>query len=194
MTVVVWDIDDVLNELMRVWFEQHWRPQHAECGIHYHGITANPPHHVLGISEPEYLASLDEFRAAEVARRLAPNAQVLEWFQAEGHRHRHVALTARPLQSAPAAAEWMFLHFGDYIRTFGVVPSRLDARAPTYDRTKREFLEWFGKGGILVDDSELNVAAAQSLGMHGVLFPQPWNSSRSSVAETLELVSRLAHE
>ena len=55
MNLVVWDIDDVLNPLMRDWFEQHWLPRHSECRIAYQELTANPPHRVLGIAEDEYL-------------------------------------------------------------------------------------------------------------------------------------------
>ena len=191
MNLVVWDIDDVLNPLMRDWFEQHWLPRHSECRIAYQELTANPPHRVLGIAEDEYLNSLDEFRAAKAAREMAPNPEVLEWLQPHGARCRHLALTARPLQSAPGAAEWLFRHFGAYIRTFSVVPSRLTPQLPAYDRSKGEFLDWLGKDAVLVDDSETNVAAAKSLGMQGVVYPQPWNSSRLSVEETLTLVSEL---
>jgi hypothetical protein len=193
MNLLVWDIDDVLNELMREWFEQHWLPRHTECETRYPQICANPPHQVLGISQREYLNSLDEFRASEAAQLMRPLPQVAEWFATHGRHYRHTALTARPLQSAPAAAEWTFRHFGDYIRTFSVVPSRLTERVPAYDLSKREFLEWFGKPGILIDDSEQNIEAAQSLGMRGVLFPQPWNSCRRSIEETLALVTELAN-
>jgi len=191
MKLIVWDIDDVLNELMRVWFEEHWQPCHSECRISYREITANPPHEVLGIPEAEYLASLDEFRASEAARAMVPNPKVLEWFRDHGKDCRHVALTARPMQSAAGAAEWLFRHFGPYIRTFSVVPSRLDARFPAFDRTKGEFLNWLGKPGVLIDDSEANIEAARALGLTGLLYPQPWNSSRLSVDETLALLGTL---
>jgi FMN phosphatase YigB (HAD superfamily) len=192
MDLLVWDIDDVLNELMREWLEQHWLPLHAECCILYQQISANPPHEVLGVTQGEYLTSLDEFRIGEVARLMRPHPKLVEWFATHGQHYRHVALTARPLQSAAAAAEWTLRHFGDYVRTFSVVPSRLMAPVPAYDQSKREFLDWLGKSGILIDDSEANVEAARSLGMRGVLFPQPWNSSRLSIDETLALIPELA--
>ncbi len=157
MSLIVWDIDDVLNDLMKVWFEQHWLPCHPECPLRYDKIVDNPPHQLLGISEGEYLESLDEFRASEAARTMRPNPEILDWFQTHGARHRHLALTSRPLASMPAAAEWLFLHFGGYIRTVSVVPSRLEAGLPAGDVTKGDFLKWLGKDAVLVDDNELQI-------------------------------------
>jgi hypothetical protein len=62
---------------------------------------------------------------------------------------------------------------------------------PAYDRTKGEFLHWLDKRAVLIDDSEANIEAATALGQSGILFPQPWNSSRLSVDETLALLGRL---
>lgn len=188
MNLIVWDIDDVLNNLMQVWFDKHWRPRHPECRPHFEQILENPPHRVLGISESEYLASLDEFRSSPMAGTMQPNAEILEWFQTRGMHYRHLALTARPLATMPAAAEWLFRHFGGYIRTVSVIPSRLDPALPSYDQTKGEFLGWLSKAGVLVDDSESNIRTAAMAGVKGVVFPQPWNQSRLSVAETLELI------
>jgi hypothetical protein len=194
MSLIVWDLDDVLNDLMKVWFESHWRPRHPECLIQYAQILENPPHRVLGVSEGEYLASLDEFRTSEMAGSMRPNAQIKSWFQARGSHYRHVALTARPLASMPAAAEWIFRHFGGWIRTISVVPSRLDPRLPACDLTKGEFLDWLGKPGVLVDDNEMNIRGAARAGVQGVVFPQPWNQCRLSVAETLQLIEATAEQ
>ena len=104
-------------------------PGHPECPVlQYEEITANPPHQVLGISsKEEYLASLDAFRVSEAARRLTPNRRDPRVAATHGDRSTATsALTARPLASAGVAAEWVFRHFGNYIRCFGVVPSRLD--------------------------------------------------------------------
>lgn len=191
MLTIVWDLDDVLNDLMSAWFDS-WKRAHPECALSYAQISENPPDRVLGIAREEYLASLDEFRNSERARALTPNREVLAWMKQHGAAYRHVALTARPLDSAPPAAEWLFRHFGTYIRAFGVVPGRLAAGTPQYDATKGDFLRWFGRADILVDDSEENLASAEKLGIHGVLYPQPWNRRSLTVAGMLDSIPQIA--
>jgi hypothetical protein len=175
MLTIVWDVDDVLNALMRDWFDQEWKPAHPDCLHAYDDLTENPPDRVLGVTREEYLDSLDRFRLSAAARSMAPNPEVLAWFRAYGADFRHIALTARPLDTAPPAAEWVMRHFGDYIRVFGVVPCRSGPATPAYDGSKSEFLEWWGRGDILVDDSRDNIESAEQAGVCGVLFPQPWN-------------------
>ena len=194
MVTIVWDVDDVLNDLMRAWFTEEWAPAHRECRLSYANIRENPPHHVLGVTKAEYLASIDAFRISEKARSMRPTPAILEWLRCYGARYRHVALTARPLDSIPCLAEWLFRHFGTYFRCFGVVPSRLDSSEPRYDRDKRDFLTWFRKADLFVDDSEENVAAAKRLGIRSVLYPQPWNNTSATVAETLKLLADLGEE
>jgi hypothetical protein len=121
---------------------------------------------------------------------MRPNPAVLEWLRNCGSGYRHIVLTARPLDSASHAAEWVFRHFGAYMRAFGVAPTRLTPGAPAYDRDKSDFLRWFGKADILVDDGEENLRAAAELGIRGVLYPQPWNHSSRTVRETLESLSQ----
>ena len=192
MLTIAWDIDDVLNDLMLAWFTADWKPAHPGCTLSYSDITENPPDRVLGITRGEYLQSLDAFRASGRADAMAPNPAVMEWLRIEGARYRHIALTARPLDSAPHAAAWLFRHFGTHLRGFGLVPSRLPSDAPAYDRDKGEFLEWFGKAGLLVDDSEENIRAAERAGVRCLLYPQPWNRARGSAADTLRRLSQLA--
>ncbi len=192
MLTFVWDIDDVLNDLMRSWFTEEWLPGHPECHLTYSGLLENPPHRVLGIPKQEYLASLDKFRLSEKAQGMQPNASILGWLQSYGARHRHMALTARPLESIPCLAEWLFRHFGNYMRDFGVVPTRLQHGVPRYDSNKGDYLRWFGKADCLIDDSEENIAAAQSLGIGSVLYPQPWNRNAETVDETLRRLATLA--
>ena len=189
MKTIVWDVDDVLNSLMRSWFEWAWLPAHPDCTIRYADITQNPPHLVLGITKAEYLDSLDLFRLSDQARLMEPNSDIVSWLRRYGDWFRHVALTARPLDTVPPIAEWLFLHFGAYIRTFSVVPVRQAVHVPHYDQTKKEFLQWLNKADILVDDSQDNVESANSIGIRGVLYPQPWNSCQLTVADTLNLIS-----
>jgi hypothetical protein len=81
-------------------------------------------------------------------------------------------------------------HFGDWIRSFHFVPSlRAGQPLPAYDRDKGEFLAWWGRADVLVDDSEANVEQARRAGVRAVLFPRPWNGSRQSVAEALAEVA-----
>lgn len=192
MLTFVWDIDDVLNDLMRSWFTEEWLPGHPECRLAYSDLLENPPHRVLGISKTGYLASLDAFRLSEKARAMAPNGGILDWFRCHGARHRHMALTARPLDSVPYLSEWLFHHFGNYLRFFGVVPARLENGVPRYDTNKEDFLRWFGKADVLIDDSRENIAAARGLGIRNVLYPQPWNGNRSTVEETLRQLAEVA--
>jgi len=189
MRTIVWDVDDVLNDLMHAWFTSVWKPAHPRSPLRYRDIADNPPYRSLGIAPAEYLASLDRFRLSEEARLMAPNASVLEWLRSYGDGYRHVALTARPLDTAPAAAEWLFRHFGEYFRCFGVVPSRPSPLTPVYDRDKGDFLSWLGQADFLVDDSPENLAAARKMGITPVLYPQPWNGATHSVADVLRTLT-----
>jgi len=194
MQTIVWDVDDVLNDLMYQWFTHCWPIEHPECQLRFNELSANPPHQVLDVTLDEYLTSLDAFRATECARNLQPNPEVLAWFGRHGPRFRHVALTARPLESAPDVAHWVMRHFGKWIRCFGVVQSRAIEHFPVYDRTKGEYLQWLGRGDILVDDAEENILQAKSLGMQTLLYAQPWNNSALTTAELLHQLSGLAEE
>jgi hypothetical protein len=194
MLTVVWDVDDVLNDLMYQWFVYAWLPEHSNCRITYAGLTCNPPHDVLGVERTEYLSSMDVFRRTERACKMAPNPEVLEWFREQGHGFRHIALTARPLETAPDVAHWVMLHFGAWIRCFGVVPTRLEEGIPAYDCNKREFLEWLGRGDVLVDDSTDNILQAESLGMKTLQAAQPWNQSRLTISALLRRLSQMAGE
>jgi len=190
---IIWDVDDVLNDLMRTWFERWWIPSHLGCPITYDQISKNPPHELLGVSKSEYLASLDEFRLSELAREMMPLPEILAWFYQKGDHFRHIALTATSLRTAPVSAAWVMRHFGRWIRSFHLVPSmRQGEKIPVYDQSKEEFLRWWGKGDILVDDNPLNIDVAEVLGIQTVLIPRPWNQSRLTLGEVLCVLTRLA--
>ena len=189
MKTIVWDVDDVLNNLMESWFKQQWLPRHPECQVGYSELTENPPHRVLGVSREAYLDSLDEFRLTRMAG-LAPATEVREWFEARGHQFRHVALTAVPLRAAHISAGWVMCYFGKWIRSFHFVPSpRQDDPPFHYDQFKGEFLRWLRQGDILVDDSSVNLTGAADLGLRGILFPRPWNNESKSVVGLLNQIS-----
>ena len=189
---IIWDVDDVLNNLMSSWFEGYWLKLHPECLLSYKGITQNPPHRLLGVSLGDYLASLDQFRMSDAFKQLTPVKEVFDWFKLYGENFRHIALTAAPLCSASVSAEWVFRYFSQWIRCFSFVPSKRDGeQIPLYDQTKKELLSWLGEGDILVDDCMENIESVKSLRMHTVLIPQPWNNSRRLLTENLELLTKL---
>ena len=176
MLTIAWDVDDVLNDLTARWFER-WRAAHPDCHVGYDGLRENPPEALLGVSKADYLDSLDQFRRAAAASPLRPRPELLEWFERTGGGHRHVALSAVPLEFAHLSAAWVTANFGKWIRSFNFVPSFRAAAGdlPDYFASKRDFLQWFGKVDLLVEDSGRNAAEAQGLGIKAVLFPQPWN-------------------
>jgi FMN phosphatase YigB (HAD superfamily) len=186
MLTIVWDVDDVLNDLMEQWFHKAWKRERPECRTAFHELSENPPHAALGVTREEYLASMDSFRRSQAGVQLTPNAEVLRWFAAHGAKARHIALTSRPLETAPDVAAWVMRHFGAWVRCFGVVPTRAPEGTPVYDRDKGEYLRWLGKGDVLVDDTRENLRAAAAIGMKTLEWPQPWNDSRRSTAEVLE--------
>jgi len=192
MLSLVWDVDDVLNDLMRQWFRQCWSADHPESTLTFEHLSCNPPDAVLSITRAEYLASMDAFRESEQGKSIAPDAQVLSWFRQHGHCFRHIALTARPLAAVPGAAFWVFQHFGEWIRSFGVVPTRSEPGVPVYHRSKGEYLEWMRNGDILIDDADENIRSAVELGMKGLQPKQPWNRSKLTMAALLQQLTELA--
>jgi hypothetical protein len=188
MLTIAWDVDDVLNDLMRQWFTLEWLPTHPDCILRYDDLTFNPPHSLLGVDESDYLSSLDRFRATSPAQNLAPNPEVLTWFRGHGARCRHLALTARPLETAPQLASWVMQHFGVWIRCIGVLPSRPMENVPVYDRTKREFLAWIKAADILIDDSPQN-----RVGIKALAFPQPWSGAEYTISEFLQQLTELVN-
>ena len=186
MQTIVWDVDDVLNDLMRAWYEQAWLPAHPQCAFRYAELTENPPQRLLGVSQEQYLASLDAFRLSERGRDLTPLPEVVAWFRQSGARFRHMALTATPLLSAPLSAGWVMRHFGVWIRSFHFIPSpRQGQSAPEYDQSKADFLRWFGHADVLVEDNLVQLEAARRLSMQTVLIPRPWNGSRQTIGDAL---------
>lgn len=190
---VVWDVDDVLNDLMQAWFATVWLPEHPGEVVRYEGLSENPPHGLLGIARDEYLASLDGFRLGPAYAGLEPNPDILSWLAEEGGNCRHVALTATPLRAAPGTAAWVLRHFGRWIREFAFIPAERNGETlPAYDANKGEWLARHGDSSVLVDDSPQNIAAARAAGIATLSWPRPWNDG-STTAETLRALSRYVH-
>jgi FMN phosphatase YigB (HAD superfamily) len=187
MNTIVWDVDDVLNDLTGVWLREQWRPAHPACLVTYSDLCCNPPHSVIGARLEEYLQSLDDFRLRRYLPDLAPLPEALAWFELHGHRYRHIALTSVPLQYAPISAGWVVRHFGRWIRSFNFVPSgRTGESIPVYDGSKQEFLSWWGNASVMVDDHPGNVESARNAGVRAVLMPRPWNNGTGAIEETFE--------
>lgn len=187
MLTVAWDVDDVLSETMRTWFEAWWASKNGDYRLDYEDITKNPPHNILGIERATYLQSLDEFRLSEVFQKMPPNGAVHQWFNQYGYYYRHIALTAVPRAAAAASASWVIRHFGDWIRTFHFIPSLRSGDIPTtYESTKAGYLKWFDRVDIFIDDNEKNVYEVKALGIRCFLVSQPWNSGGMKMEEILE--------
>jgi len=192
MLTIAWDVDDVLNDLMRAWFEQEWLPGHPDCPCRYEGITENPPYRLLGVARSDYLDSLDRFRLSPAAGRLEPTPEVIAWFHRHGHRFRHMALTATPLRSAHLAAEWVLRHYGRWIRSFHFVPSpRKDEPDLPYDRTKEDFFRRGNKVDLFIDDNPIHIDAARRVGIRTLIMPRPWNGERQTLSAMLDTLSLL---
>lgn len=192
MQTIVWDVDDVLNDLMYQWFFLGWKQEHPAVTVEYSTLRENPPHVALGATCEEYLTSMDAFRKTDAGTHLTPNAEVLEWFAAHGSKFRHIALTSRPLETAPEVAAWVMRHFGAWIRCFGVVPTRTPEDVPIYDRGKGDYLRWLGKGDVLIDDTRENLRQAAEIGMKALAWPQPWNDSQLTTTEILQTLTNMA--
>ncbi len=193
MLTIAWDVDDVLNDLMRVWLEEKWLPEHPGCALRYGDIVKNPPHEILGISLESYLASLDAFRLSIDFMQMPPVKEVRDWFSASGHLFRHVAVTAVPMKAAHVSAAWVMRHFGPWIRTFHVVPSpREGEQVFQYDQDKAAFLKWIGKIDLSIDDAEANLSQCQQAGIRGLAFPRPWNRNVTTITQTLDSLTDLS--
>ena len=185
MRTIVWDVDDVLNNLNELWFAR-WRRKHPDTTLSYADLRRNPPHELLGISFETYLESLDEIRASVSAHEdLTPQPEIVAWLNQYGSRYRHFALTARPPHAAASAGAWVLGHFGQWIRSVAFVPPRKPADWPDYDLTKAAYLDWVNLDAVLIDDSETNILQVKDRGRPAILFPQPWNHGTASVADVL---------
>ena len=109
MALVIWDIDDVLNELSARWLEWVNDPVITDKS------QLTNPHfeEVLGWNRGHYLESLDRFRAERFID-LEPN-RLVQSFMSRHTQVSNVLLSATPLSCAPFSAQWGFVHFGQWI-------------------------------------------------------------------------------
>ena len=175
-TTIFWDVDDVLNDLMREWMVYYCYANGIR--MDYERLTANPPNKLLGISIHDFRKSLDDFRLSEPFSKMQPVPLVYKWFTNNASRTRNIALTATSISTAASSSAWVFKNYSTWIRTFHVVPSpRKNEALPEYARDKIEAMSELSHNGILIDDNEDNIKKAVLAGYTGLLFPRPWNST-----------------
>lgn len=185
--LIVWDLDDVMNEFTRDWLRLAWKSEHPSCDVRYDDLLTNPPLQALGTTLEEYHKSIDRFRLSEAGRGILPSWHVLVWFKVHGQKFRHAVLTARPAHTVAVAAEWVNAHFGQWIHSFNVAPGA-SRHSEQIAWAKAETLAKLGADAF-VDDSWRNIESAASHGVSSFLFPQPWNAGRGY--ELDELLSKL---
>ena len=186
--IVVWDVDDVLNDLTLEWLRSE-RPEDLDL---YESLLDPLLHLGLGLNERDYLASLDHFRMHGGFEAMEPRADVLVWFREHGDRARHIALTSTPLRTAPVSATWVMRHFGRWIRTFHVVPSkRPEDDSPALDPDKEHALRFLGLGSVMIDDRPDNLDGARQAGLQVIRFPRPWNGGGSPLAALDQLTDMI---
>ena len=173
---IAWDVDDVLNNLTFEWVKFYNSKNNSN--IRYEKLRNNPPYEVLNISLELFLKSLDEFRHNKFCS-LDTVDSVYKWFQSNGDKYKHIALTAVPILYSHLSAQWVIKHFGRWIRSFNFVPSyRREVDIPIYYKNKATFLKENNNTVLFIDDSEKNIKEAQQIGVECLLFPRPWNSNR----------------
>ena len=192
MKTIIWDIDDVLNNLMESWFKNVWLKEHPCSQITYESLRENPPHNILQIGLDEYRASLDQFRLSGAFASMEPNTEILQWFKAHGHKCKHIALTATPLETVHESASWVTKHFGRWIRTFAFVPSeRPNKSLPVYEKTKYDYVKWIGRGDIIIDDNPDNLTTFSHVRMVVLGIRQPWNPNGLLISDALKRLTQL---
>ncbi len=192
MLTIAWDVDDVLNGLMRAWLEDCWQPQHPDCALCFEEVEINPPNKLINASLEEYLRSLDAYRLSGLYAKMPPNPEVIEWFKSYGASFRHIALSAVSRIAAHVSASWVLKNFGDWIRTFHFVPSvRPGDISKNYEPTKAEYLKWLDRVDIFIDDHPGNVRDATAVGVKSFLVSRPWNSGGMEMDEILNALSSL---
>jgi len=192
MATIIWDIDDVLNDFTRIWLAQFWKKSNPDCTVNFDELTANPPHTILGITKSTFTASIDKFRCSREFTAIPPPPSIMRWFSEHGHKHKHLALTARPLTAVAPAADWLLTHLGAWFRVFAFVPSRRETD-PDFvaELSKAAFIEWLGKGDFFIDDSQENIRKAQSSGVKPLLVKQPWNQGGTERDELLQFLATI---
>ena len=182
--IIIWDVDDVLNCMMESWLNS-WN-QGNNSNIALKDIKENPPHEILGTTKEMYLTSLDEFRNSESGKYVLANSIVMNWFEGHGNKFKHVACTARPIETMPNQAWWIYYNFGQWINTVHAIGAVRDSKIDYQTGSKADFISYIDTEVIFIDDSEQNINAVSKIGAETILYPQPWNTSVYSEEEFIE--------
>jgi hypothetical protein len=172
MLHIVFDVDDVLNNLMYSWLQNFNKSK--KTNIKYKELIYNPPYEIIGIDKLIYLNSLDYFRYYYY-EDLTPNQKILDWFKENEHKAYFSVLTSTPGAYASIVSNWVFKYFSQWIRTFAFIPSdREGIKLPMYDKLKADWL-YRNHADIFIDDSYINCLDAVYLGVQSFCLKQPWN-------------------
>lgn len=191
-TLLIWDIDDVLNDLSRLCIES--TAQKLRPGIKFEEIKNNPPLPELGCDLEEFRLILDECRDKYLYSQ-APRKDVLAFFQKNGENFRSMTLSSAPMDMASRSAEWVLRHFGRWIHGTVFVPSprkRVITGSPLFS-SKAEAVVTLG--GILIDDMPINVEAVKKAGGKALYFPAPWNENKNlAVQDFFHILEKMITE
>jgi hypothetical protein len=176
MLHICFDIDDTLNNLMEEYLKWFNKIYSSNTPISYNEIIDNPPHEILRISEKHYRQTLYQFRMINY-KYLIPDPNVLKWFKKHGHRAHFSVLTSAFKDCIPVVANWVFLHFGEWIRTFAFVPSAIDENDihNVYDIDKAGWLHR-NNVDIYIDDNPITCWKVSLCNIKSHCVKQPWSS------------------
>ena len=187
--LLIWDIDDVLNELMSLCIST--TAQKLKPGIKFEEVKNNPPLPELACSLDEFRNILDQCRDQYLYSR-APRKEIIDFFRIWGEKFRSITLSSAPMSMAPRSSEWVLFHLGSWIQGTIFVPSprKNVIQGATLFASKAEAV--LALDGILIDDMPINVEAVKAAGGRALYFPAPWNENRDMSIE--EFFSELIKE
>ncbi len=189
----MWDVDDVLNPLMRDWLEHQKRLESISSTFEYADLINPDFSETLGWPRQNFLVALDEFRL-EFQGRLEPNELIQNWFrQNHSMNVKHVALTATPRTVSDISRDWVAQNFGEFIDDFYLAPSARDTDLLPRKRKHDFYMDFKAeyREVIAIDDRPDNLSDARDAGISTLCWPQPWNGSLLDSESTLKALSMM---
>jgi len=116
---------------------------------------------------------------------------MIDWFRLHGRKAEHFVVTSVPLIAAHLSAEWVFSHFGKWVRSFNIVPSPREGDHDHGVSRKSDFLRTFAKVDIVVEDNLETIRSMREMGISTVTIPRPWNDSMETLEYTLNGLANL---